>query len=181
MTDSIDISATDHGRLRVFAIDAPEAEAKSLAADPQKIALALGLTQAAADGIEAFPLSNIETIGLTGYLTEGYAIDPDDLAAHKAALDSLTGHVALVASRAFAGKPVTLKVAAPLRLVATLEEERQIVSFDDLPSGGAETRTAASGIPAQARPDRSRNRNTWTGIIGVAVIILLFIVIGGVR
>lgn len=91
-------------------------------ADPAMVAHAFGADLANPDHLEVFEATKIAPVGLTAYLAEGHGIDPADLAGEAARLDGLTGTLAVLSARAFAGGRGTVTMVAGLALVATFRE-----------------------------------------------------------
>lgn len=123
MSDPLNITADERGVVRVFTTDLePEGNAaittgnvgrllgRDLDLDPSKV--------------EVFPARMVESLGLAGYLAEGYGIRAEALAGKAAALDALNGLVILVRSTAFRGKPANLDPNPAIRFIGTFEEEQ---------------------------------------------------------
>ena len=179
MTETIVIPPGESGCVRLFAVDLPPDEARAFAADPEAVDRALG-TGLDHDYIDVFPVSRIAALGLPAYLSEGHGIAPSELASDTGMLDALDGHVAVISSGAFAAKARTLTVAPPLRLVGTYREERQPVSFGELPSAGADGVLSGPSAPPPAPGRRGRTTRLLTALI-LILAILGFIVLNGGR
>ncbi|MFL4470256.1 hypothetical protein ACERZ8_10355 [Tateyamaria armeniaca] len=122
MSETIDIPANQSGVIRVFALSMTDIEAKALKSDPAAINAALG-AEVDAEQVEIFPISDLEGVGLVGYLNDGNAVPMDDLAPDRAKLDRLGGWVMIVFSRAFGGQATTLAPASALTLIGTYGAE----------------------------------------------------------
>lgn len=118
MNSALDIKASETGVIRVFALSMTQAEATALKYDPTAISAALG-AEVDPEQVEIFPISDLEGVGITGYLTEGNAVSPQELAPDRAKLERLGGWVMIVFSRAFQGRAVTLAPIPPLTLIGT--------------------------------------------------------------
>lgn len=124
---SLDVRANERGMIRLFALSMTEAEAKPLCADPDapdpdraiRLAQLLGVETLDTDGVEVFPVSDLEELGLAGYMIEGNAVDPSQIEKDRAKLAGLAGWVMVVYSSAFSGAAVTLSPAPQLTLIAT--------------------------------------------------------------
>lgn len=103
--------------------------------------------------IEIFDLADLSGVGLTGYLADGMGIPDAALAADRARLDSLTGPVLILLSKALHGREVTLTLDTRLTLVATYAEERPPVHFEPLPTSTAQG-TLTPDIPPDRTPPR---------------------------
>ncbi len=152
MTDKITIKPTEHGVVRVFAVDLPEDQIAGFNRQNGTWPLqeALGADVLNADHVELFPVSDLDELGLTGYLEQGYGMDHADLADMRARLDGLSGHVLIVTSRAFGETAQTLTPRAPLRLIASFNEDTAPVAFEPLPSKAARGTTGGKAAPSDA-------------------------------
>ncbi len=121
MSRSIDIPANEAGVIRVFALSMTDAEAKGLRDDSGAITALLG-AEIDTEQVEIFPISDLEGIGLAGYLTEGNAVSPGQLAPDRSKIDKLGGWVMIVFSRAFGSAAATLTPAPALTLIGTYGE-----------------------------------------------------------
>ncbi len=170
MSERIHIREGEAGRVWVFAVDLEGAE---LAAFTRRngnwpLREALGAEALDPDRVEVFEVSDLEGVGLAGYLEEGYGIAPTDLEGLRARLDAQTGTVMVLTSRALEGREQTLTPRAPLRLLASLSEERAPVEFAPLPSEGA----AGTVAPAAAGPAPRGGRSRAGALIVLAAILL---------
>lgn len=167
MSNIVDIPRLETGVVRVFDVALDGAAAKAFAEDPAAQARALGLPSIDADYVRVFPVSDLAGLGLSAYLTEGLGIAPARIDPDRDAIDSLTGHVTVLTSKAFGDGGVTLRVVPPLRLVATFAEETPPVSFSPLPSGSAEGTLTASPVAPPPPPLRG---GSWGLILALAVL-----------
>lgn len=170
MSGRILVREGEAGRVWVFAVDVKGAE---LAAFTRRngnwpLREALGAEALDPDRVEVFEVSDLEGVGLAGYLEEGYGIAPADLEGLRERLDAQTGAVMVLTSRALEGRAQVLAPRAPLRLLASLSVERAPVEFAPLPSESA----AGTVAPARATPPRRGGRG-WAGaLIVIAAVIL---------
>lgn len=178
--DPIRIPAAEQGIVRVFAIDLEDAEAEEFAKDPSRLAEALGVPEINPEYVDVFPMERLAGIELSRFLEDGHGVAEADLARDRAELDRMSGHVAVVTSRAFGSGDLVLKVVSPLRLVGTYAEDRPPVSFEALPS-----ESARGAIPPPAFPPPPPMRGGRAGkimallVIAAAFIALAFL--GGSR
>ncbi|RVV98351.1 hypothetical protein EKE94_05345 [Mesobaculum littorinae] len=187
MTSDITIPADDHDTVRVFALDMPAdgiarfRDRREDTDDPAAawpLRHALGADHLDPDAVEAFPISDLEGLGLSGYLTEGHGIAAQDVLAARDRLDAVTGAVVLLPSRAFGGVAQTLHPRAPLDYVGAFHEAGA------RPAGPAPQSAAASAAAAQQaapppEPNRSRARAPVRVpvFLGLAVAALVILVI----
>lgn len=171
MSARIHVREGEAGRVWVFAVDLAGAELEAFTRRNGSWPLREALGAEALDParVEVFAVSDLEGVGLARYLQEGHGIAPGDLQGLRERLDAQTGTVMVLASRAFEGREQTLTPRAPLRLLASLSEERTPVTFASLPSEAA----VGTVAPAPAsRPARGR----W-GCAGVLIIVVAAILL----
>lgn len=161
MSETFDVKSTEHGLVRLFAVDLPPEKIESFDAED-----ALGVKALDHAHVELFAISDLTGLGLSGYMNEGLGISRDDL--DSARLDALTGFVLIVRSAAFRGQETTLTTKAPLRWIGTYPEESAPVKFEPLPSAAA-----LGDVPP---PPITRKRPSDAAMSGrVAMIALLVI------
>lgn len=125
MSDRIEVPAHETGVVRLFAVDLPPDQIGDFADAEREgwpLISALGVHDLNPSYVEIFPVSQLEDMGLTGYLTEGYNIAPADLHTDQTMLNQIRGYVALISSGAFRGKAQTLRLHQPLRWLGTWAE-----------------------------------------------------------
>ena len=176
MSEKFKIGLSEHGIVRIFAVELPESEIKTFgeagdevdAGDPPwALQQALGATYLDAKFVELFPVSDLKGVGLTGYMTEGLGISDADVRQDHPRLETLTGYVLVVLSAAFGGVEQTLTPRAPLRWIGTYAEERTPVEFRPLPTQAA-TGNAVTPIKVAKISDAAMSGR-------VATIVLIFL------
>lgn len=170
MSARIHVKAGDTGRVWIFAVDLAGAELEAFTRRNGNWPLREALGAEALDParVEVFAVSDLEGVGLSRYLEDGHGIAPGDLDGLRGRLDAQTGTVMVLTSRALEGREQTLTPRAPLRLLASLSEERAPVEFAPLPSEGA----AGTVAPAAAGPAPRGGRNRVGVLIVLAAILL---------
>lgn len=176
MSQTIQISATEQGVVRVFAVDLPASELENFTRSNGTWPLrdALGAEALNVERIEIFDVSDLSGMGLSAYLEEGQGVKPEELAPLRAQLDSLKGTVMVLPSSALAGVAQTLEVKAPLRLVATLNEDRPPVEFDTLPDETAKAEHPPLTPPAPSDAAMS-GRVAMIALLVIAVLTAVLI------
>ncbi|MEO0654936.1 MAG: hypothetical protein AAFY77_08710 [Pseudomonadota bacterium] len=182
MSQEIEIAAHEQGVLRLFAIDLPPQEAQGFlrAFDETGtgvLAEGLGLPTLNPDYVEVFAGADIDDIGLSAYLVEGYSITDSALADDAARLDNMEGCFAVILSSAFDAHAQTLSVRPPLRLIATYRDAPAVPEMGALPSDSAE-----GVLPrGSATPSARRGLSGWViaGAIALIAGVLVFAVAGG--
>lgn len=153
------VSATEHGLVRLFAVDLPPEQIPQFRDMPDDIAdwpitKALGATTLDADHIELFDLQDLDDLGLTGYMVEGLGIAEADVKEDAARLSSQKGWILVVLSSAFEGIAQRLSPKSPLRWIGTYKEEKAPVQFAPLPDKSAKGTTPPPKT-APSQPTRS--------------------------
>ncbi|MCV3270671.1 hypothetical protein [Roseobacter sinensis] len=173
MSTTIEIPPNERGVIRVFAINAPPDEIKDQLASMPKPDLARQLLNSPhldTTSVEIFPVSDLTGMGLTAYLTEGYAVEENALATDRAKLDALAGYVLLLFSESFKGASATLSPSAELTLIGSYREYR--------PAAGGPTIDAESARPYSGTPQMTPNVPA-RGPAGSAMVVLAIIVLIG--
>lgn len=168
MSDRFDISASERGLVRLFALDMDSEEVEKLR-EPDLAAM-LGVERLDVDQVDLFSTNDLTGLGLTGYMTEGLGIPEDELAPDRARLDALKGHLMVVRSAAFQGEAVTLAPRAPLRWVGTYAEEHSPVKFEELPSAAAKGQVAPSAKPRPSDAAMS-GRVAMVALLVIAIVV----------
>jgi len=97
---TLTISAGERGKIRVLAVNIAPAELTARIEAASKSAVVAELTgQALPDtGFDLVALRDLEGLGLSAYLTQGYALDAAQLEGHAAKLAALEGYVLVLFS-----------------------------------------------------------------------------------
>lgn len=168
MTGPLTVPASERGIVRVFALDMPPEQARFLS-EPGALDQVLGVQGIDPADAQIIRIADLEEFGLLGYLTEGAGIPPSELAADRARLKALEGHVLVLFSRAFGGRAVTLAPHPGLTLIGAYAVEPT-----DWRGGPIETDSAKpySG-GARASPRAARSQARRIGGLVFAVVMLL--------
>ena len=119
--------------------------------------------------IDIFPVSDLEDLGLYGYLTEGCGVSPDQL--DRDALVAIEGWVMVLRSAAFNGHPATLNPDPRLRLIGLFTEEATNWTGGTIETESAKPFSAPQTVTAGDTPRR----------VGSAILALVaLLVIGGI-
>jgi len=148
------VPALEAGVIRLFAIDLPLDEIKAFNTKTNRddgdahwpLKDALGAQYLDEDFVEVFPVSDLEGLGLSGYLMQGNDVTSDQIDPMRGQLDQLKGHVLLVFSSAFDGIAQTLKPTQSLRHIATFFTEGTPVTFDKLPDDSAQVGSGSDPV-----------------------------------
>lgn len=169
MTERIDISAYEHGVVRVFAVDEPDIGSVTDAA----LRDALAAEHLETRQIEVFDLSDLGGMRLSDYLAEAHGIPEAQLDEMRPRLDGLTGRVMILPSRAFGGRAQRIALRAPLRLIGRFTEETAPVQFESLPSAGARGRLAPTDSTAGIGPHRA----LWLALGGLLIAAVVAVIV----
>lgn len=125
MSRVLEISSGERGRIRLFAINRPPVDMRSMLASAPKADVARQLLAAphlATRSVEIFPVQDLEGVGLAQYLIDGYAVPAATLADDRAKLEALDGYVLLLFSDSFGGAATTLAPSPDVTLIGTYDE-----------------------------------------------------------
>lgn len=184
MTDTMHIAAAEHGVVRIFAVDLPAdaVAAFTRTTDDAKdghwpLREALGATILNAEFIEVFDVGDLEGVGLAGYVEEGLGMPSAAVLPDRALLDGVTGTVLIVLSAAFGGAEQTLTPRAPLRWIATYQDDVEIPAMIPLRA------ESATGVMAGGRAKPSdaamSGRIATIVLVVLALLVVAMIWIGG--
>lgn len=120
MSTHLQIKASEHGVVRLFAIDLPLGDAAAF--DVDALGAALGGIALDAEQVDLIAPDDLQDLGLDGYLIHGIGIPPSEVIQLRPQLRALKGHVALIRSAAFGGMAATLTPRKPVRWIATFGE-----------------------------------------------------------
>ncbi|MEC9196039.1 MAG: hypothetical protein VX974_00405 [Pseudomonadota bacterium] len=171
MNATVDIKALEPDTVRVFALSLSDADAKPYVQDNARATELLGVDQIDPQYVEIFPVSDLEGLGLIGYLTEGQGIPDTLLAPDRSRLAALDGHVMVVMSRAFADRAVQLELDPRVTLIGSYAEDKPPVTFEPLPAEMA--KGALTGTADVPPVNHGRGYKILLLIIAIVVLIAL--------
>ncbi len=168
MKRRIEISASEHGRVRVFALETELAMEIARSGTPDPLCQELGIDPLQHDDVQIIDLKDIADMGLVAFLDEAYGIDPDEIAPYEEALRALKGTVAILRSGAFGANTVVLQTEGRASLVATLTEPNPAIPpMSPLISATAQGTIAQKG---------GKTRPSDAAISGrIAMVVLIFL------
>ncbi len=166
--DPLHMPADERGVVRVFSLSMSADEADRLDT-PETLAKVLGAGPVDPARAEVFPVSNLDGLGLSGYLFEGGGIPETRIAPDRARLDALEGHVLLLYSRAFGDQSVTLDPAPELTLIGAYAEDRPEQPIGTIQADSAQPYSG----PPRKTPRAARVSARRTGAVVFAIIMAL--------
>ncbi|WP_299503819.1 hypothetical protein [uncultured Roseobacter sp.] len=174
MTTQIEIKAQERGAIRVFAVNkAPGevAEALKTLPKPDLARRLLGNPHLDTSTTEIFPMSDLTGMGLSAYLTEGYAVEDAQIAPDRNKLDALEGYVLLLFSDSFAGTDVTLKPGGDLTLIGTYTEYTPPAAGGSIATESAKPYSGATGKSPQ--PGGGKGSGSAVIVLGIIALLVL--------
>jgi len=177
MSETFQVKPTERGVIRIFTANLTADQVADFndnanGATRALIKKALGVAELDTEFTELFALSNLDGVGLAGYLTDGLGVAAEDVKPFASRLNAMSGHVLIVLSRAFDGAEVTLTPTAPLIWIGTYTEEGEAIKFEPLPSEGAK---GATDTP-KTKPPKSDAR--VGGMIAMYALLAMFAFVG---
>ncbi len=167
MNDLI-VAPHEHGVIRLFTLDMRPEEAKFLR-EPGATDQVLGVNGLDPEQIDIFPVTDLEDLGLYGYLNEGCGVSEDQL--NRTALEAVDGWVMTVRSAAFGGNAAELQPDPRLHLIGLFTEDATNWTGGVIASESAKPFSAPQTAAANDTPRR----------VGSAVLALVILfLIGGV-
>jgi hypothetical protein len=177
MTGVIEIPAGERGVIRVFDLDMRPEQVRFLR-EPGALAQVLGIDDINLDHVEIFPVSDLEELGLAGYLTQGCGLAETEIAPDRDQLAALEGHVLLLRSRAFGGQACRLTPASQIRPIASYGETP--INWTAPPQAAPESSRPYSGPKISPRAARSAARRIGAALFAVVmslIAIVLYLVV----
>ena len=159
--------------IHLFALDMRPEQAVFLK-EPGALAQVLGIDALDMEQVEIFPVSDLEDIGLSGYLTEGCGVPPAQVAEDAAMLAALEGYVLLIRSRAFGGQERRLTPADLIQLKGSYGERQTRWSGTPIASESALPGSAQKLPPRAARAASRRIGATLFAIVMTLIALLIW-------
>ena len=171
--DQLNVTADERGIVRVFSLEMPPEKAR-FQAEPGAAAESLGVQALDPAHVEIICLSDLDEIGLSGYLTEGCGVPETEIAPVANRLDTLEGYVMVVFSQAFTTTPIALKPAPDVKPVAAFGTARTDWSATAMSAESAKPFSAPRRSP---REDRAISRRVGARVFTIFWIIIALIVL----
>lgn len=173
MQGVIEIPAQERGVIRIFDLEMPAEQALFLQ-EPGALAQLLGIDDIDLSHVEIFPVSDLDELGLAGYLLQGCGLTEAQITPDRDRLSALTGHVLLLRSRAFGDRALRLTPAAQIIPVASYGETP--VDWTAPPQAAPESSKLYSGAkPSSPRATRAATRRIGASLFAVVVLLFAFV------
>jgi hypothetical protein len=172
MQGVIDIAQSERSVIRVFDLDMQPEQARFLV-EPGALAQVLGIEKIDLDHVEIFPVSDLEELGLAGYLIQGCGIPENEVAPDRAALAAISGHVMLLRSKAFAGAAMRLTPASQITLVASYGEKP--INWSAPAMAETDSSKLYSGAKVPPRVARAQARRIGASLFAVVMCLVALI------
>jgi len=157
----MNITATEHGVVRLFAVEGAQGF------DHAALCAALGISNLDPVQVDIIAISDLDELGLEGYLTLGMGIPAIDVEAMRPQIAALTGTVALIRSAAFKNQAVILTPQAPLRWIASFGETAL-----DTTAKPMKTASAQGTLSSRAPASKPSNTKVLMWILAVFALIV---------
>ncbi|MEM0948770.1 MAG: hypothetical protein AAGK37_15325 [Pseudomonadota bacterium] len=181
MSVEIPITATEHGTVRIFAINLPPDEAKVWETETAKsdrlLETALGATTLDHEHLEVIDVEAVKSLGLSTYLVDGLGLPEALVNRDRARLDALSGRVLIMWSTAFASQEQVLKPGRQVTLIGTYREDPGAGIFEPIQSEAAKGGIGTHEEEATARPRPKPPWGLLSAFAGVALLVLALIAI----
>lgn len=171
MSATLNIPANERGVVRVFALSCPPEQARFLQ-EPGALAQAMALTELDLEHVDIIQITDLEELGLAGYLREGLGIAESDLAPVLADLNHLEGWALILRSAAFGEQDANVPLPDWMTPVATLNEPGTNWQGSAIPTESAKPHSGKVP-PRVARAEARRIGATWFTVV-------MSLIIGGV-
>ncbi|AZV76768.1 hypothetical protein EBB79_01895 [Parasedimentitalea marina] len=177
MDPTMHIPAGERDMIRVFDLGMRPEQARFLR-EPEALAQVLGIDEINLDQVEIFPLTDLEDLGLVGYLNEGCGIAADQLAPDHARLMGLTGHVLLIRSRAFGGEETRLTPARQITFIGAYGEDQTQWTGAPIQTDSAKLYSAPRLSPREGRAKARRIGASLFAVVMLLMVALLSKLVG---
>jgi len=177
MTDPLMVRAGEVGLYRLFSVDLPKVEVPAFTTSvpgmtgksTYPLRDALGLADLDETHVQILDLTELETLGIATYLTDGLGIAQAAFKDDLSTLNALEGYLVVIASAAFP-QPTELAPQPPLSLVATYGEDTPHKPLIDLKTPSAEGILDAPHSPA---PVPGKSWPHWVKLLSACVVLAI--------
>jgi hypothetical protein len=178
MAQTVKIPAFQPKQVVVLAVNRAESALRKIRDEESRAALVaelLGRDDARLTHVDLIAIDDLGEIGLAGFLVDGPGVPAEELAAHKARLEALSGFVLILYPGVFGSTETEITLGPDLTLIATLDQEP--TSWDaaqTLTSAVATELTAPKKKPSDAAMS---GRIAMLALLVIALLTLVMILI----
>lgn len=170
MSSLANVPAGEIGVLRLFALDMPREQIRFLN-EPGAVDNILAVEGLDPEHVEIFAISDLDDLGLPGYLIEGHAIPEEQI---DPALSNQDGFVLLVHSRAFGGNAMTLAPTAGVSPLGVFTPTA--TDWTARPEPTPDSAKPRGGSGQSPRAARARARRLGGSIFALVMLIVAFVI-----
>lgn len=167
MVQSLQIPAFHPKKVFVLAVNRPAEELRKAKDDTARTALVanlLGRDDAKLSHADLIAVEDLDEIGLAGFLLDGPGVPAEELSAHKARLDALSGFVLILYQGVF-DADTDLTLSADLTLIAELNQE---------PTAWEAVQTLTSEAATELTPGKKKPSDAaMSGRVAMLVLIVI--------
>jgi hypothetical protein len=163
--NNLTVASHERGVIRLFSLDMRPEEAKFLR-EPGAADQVLGVDGLDAAQIDIFPVSDLEDLGLYGYLHEGGDVSEEQL--NRTMLEAIEGWVMVVRSAAFQGHATKLNPDPRVRLLGLFTEEAT-----NWTGGTIETESAKPFSAPQNPVEHNAPRRIGSAMLAVIALLIV--------
>lgn len=164
-----EVAPQESGKVRVYALSLSDAEAQAMRDDPEAQARALGVDRLDGEYTEVFRVSDLDSMGLAGYLRDGNGVSPDQIEADRGRLSALDGWVLIVYSRAFGGESRQLAPIPALTHIGTYSEAGPDTPVQSMEAEAAQPYTGIPRVEPSTPAGDDGGRKT---MVTIALVVL---------
>ena len=167
MTEVVKILKGSRSEVLLFALEMPPEQVRFLREEDGALSQLLGLEHIDMNQVEVFNTTDLDGIGLVGYLHDGIGIPLAELEPFEEKLVTLTGHLLLIRARAFVDDGAILTPAAPLSLILRLGETKT----------NWQPKPATQDAPQRQTPRAARDTARRIGATLFAIVMTLIVLV----
>lgn len=176
MSDPLVVTDAEYGTLRVFALDLPDAGKDQL--EPAFLESLLGAEHFLPEKAEIVEVDKLGDLGLGGYLTAGYGLNPSEIERDSERLAGSRGHVALVPASAFGGRAQRLTPKPPAHFIGLYREQGTATPSPMAPvSAAQETTPPPPQTGDLSEGPKRKGAPVVVAIVGVILVLLVLLLL----
>ena len=171
---TLEVTPGERRVVRLFHLDLSAEHIRFLKQEPGALADALGVPALDPGHAEILKIADLDQLGLATYLTEGAGVPEAEIAADRARLEALDGHVLVLFTRALQGWTGTLTPRDGIVSVASYGQPTTDWTAETLTTPSA---TQGRASPREVRSKARRVGGTIFAVVMVVVALILWLVL----